>query len=201
MTAGEIMHASVQVPRGVATLRDLGIEDLEPIVRYWFSSGEEFLDFMGVDRKRLGTMEDTYQRFRRAIRTGDPNQKSFALAITLNGELAGYTLLNRYTPETNYSHWHITVPNLRASGISTALYPYRIKTYFDLVPMERLIHQTRTRNTAVNRMLEKYVPVAESCHVEQPDGVALPGDFYLRYVGRADVPKLFARAAELRDVR
>jgi len=128
-----------------------------------------------------------------------PNQKTFALAIALNGALVGYTLLNRCTPETNYGHWHITVPSLRAAGISTALYPHRVKVYFDLVPIMRLIHQTRTRNIAVSRMLDKFVPVAETCHVEQPDGVALPGEFHLRYVLRTDVPKLFARAAEMRQ--
>ncbi len=68
-------------------------------------------------------------------------------------------------------------PTLRASGISTALYPHRVKAYFDLVPIMRLIHQTRTRNIAVNRMLDKFVPAAETCHVEQPDGVALPASF------------------------
>jgi hypothetical protein len=192
------LHASVKTPRGVAALRDFAVEDVDAIVRYWFTSGDEFLDFMGIDRERLGTMEDTRHRFLRAIRTGDPSQRTFALAITLDGELAGYTLLNRHTPETNYGHWHITVPQLRAAGISTALYPHRIKTYFDLVPIERVIHQTRTRNTAVNRMLDKYVPVSETCRLEHPDGVALPGEFHLRYVQRADVPKLFARAADLR---
>ena len=194
-------HASVKLPGGVAALRDIAADDIESIVRYWFTSGEEFLDFMGVDRRRLGTMEDTRQRFLCAIRTGAPSQKTFALAVTLDGELAGYTLLNRHAPETNYSHWHIMLPHLRGSGISTALYPYRIKTYFDLVPIERLIHQTRTRNTAVNRMLDKFVAVSETCHVEQPDGVARPGEFHLRYVMRADIPKLFARAAELRGVQ
>ena len=99
------------MPTGVAALRDLVAEDVDALVSYWFTSGDEFLDFMGVDRKRLGTTEDTRQRFLRAIRTGDPSQRTFALAITLDGELVGYTLLNRYTPETNYGHWHITVPH------------------------------------------------------------------------------------------
>jgi hypothetical protein len=192
------VHSSVTIPLGVAALRDFATEDIEAVVSYWFTSGDKFLDFMGVDRERLGTMDDTRRRFLRAIRTGDPSQKTFALAITLNGELAGYSLLNRYSPDTNYGHWHITTPNLRGSGISTALYPHRIKIYFDLVPIQRLIHQTRTRNIAVNRMLDKYVPVAETCHIERPDGVALPGEFHVRYVQREDIPKLFARAAELR---
>jgi hypothetical protein len=191
------VYASVRLPNGVAELRDLALGDVGALVRYWFTSGDDFLDFMGIDRQRLGTMEETRQRFLRAVRTGDPDQKAIALAVALDGKLAGYTLLNRYTPQENYGHWHITVPSLRASGISTALYPHRIKTYFGLAPIERLIHQTRTRNVAVNRMLDKYVPVAETRQVEQPDGVAQPGEFHLRYVLREDIPKLFARAAEL----
>jgi len=188
------MHSSVELPLGTAALRDLSEDDIEAVVNYWFTSSDDFLDFMGVDRTRLGTAEQTRQRFLSAIRTGDLDQKTIALAIVLNGNLVGYTLLNRYALETNYSHWHIIVPALRGAGISSALYPHRIKAYFDLVPIERLIHQTRTRNVAVNRMLDKYVPVAETCHVEQPDGVALPGEFNLRYVSRGDVPKIFATA-------
>jgi hypothetical protein len=103
-------------------------------------------------------------------------------------------LLNRYTPENNYSHWHITDPALRASGLSTALYPHRIKAYFDSAPIKRLTHQTRTRNIGVNRMLDRYVPVAETRYIERPDGVALPGEFHLRYVSRKDIPGLFETA-------
>jgi hypothetical protein len=106
-------------------------------------------------------------------------------------------LLNRYSKETNYSHWHITNPDLRASGLSMALYSHRIKTYFDSVPMERLIHQTRTRNIGVNRMLDKHVPIAETRYVEDPGGVALPGEFHLRYVRREDIPGIFERARKL----
>ena len=182
---------------GLAELRALDPADIEAIVRFWYNSGDEFLDFLGIDRSLLGTEDDTRQRFLRAIPTGDQDQRSIAFAITVNGQFSGYTLLNRYTPEFNYSHWHIIDPRLRASGLSTALYPYRIKTYFDAVRIDRLIHQTRTRNTGVNRMLDRYVPVAETLHIEHPDGVALPGEFHLRYVFREDIPRFFERAAGL----
>jgi hypothetical protein len=186
-------YASVNTPLGIAELRDLGPDDLDAIVHFWYASGDEFLDFLGIDRARLGTAEETRQRFLGAIRTGDPDQQCLALAITVDGGFAGYTLLNRYTAEINYSHWHITNPRLRGAGLSTALYPHRIKTYFDLAPIERLIHQTRTRNLAVNRMLDKHVPVTETRHLEDPDGVALPGEFHLRYVFRKDVPSFFKK--------
>jgi hypothetical protein len=188
------LHASVHTGVGLAELRDLAREDVDAIVRFWYDSRDEFLEFLGIDRSRLGTEEHTRQRFLRAIPNGDPDQLNMAFAITVNGRFAGYTLLNRYTPETNYSHWHITNPSLRASGLSTALYPYRIRTYFDSAPIDRLTHQTRTRNVGVNRMLDRHVPVAETRFIEHPDGVALPGEFHLRYMFRKDIPGLFERA-------
>ena len=188
------IFASVETRVGTAELRMLQAADVEAVVRFWHESGDEFLDYLGIDRTRLGTEDDTRQRFLRALPSGDPQQSSLAFAIDVDGRLAGYSLLNRYTPEVNYSHWHIIHPDLRASGLSSALYPCRIRMYFDVAPMDRLTHQTRTRNTAVNRMLDKYVPVAETRYVENPDGVALPGEFHMRYVRREDIPGFFARA-------
>jgi hypothetical protein len=86
---------------------------------------------------------------------------------------------------------------LRAKGLSTALYPLRIRAYFEVAPIARLIHQTRTRNLAVNRMLDKFVPISETMYIEKPDGFAAPGEFHLRYVRREDVPAILARAAAL----
>jgi RimJ/RimL family protein N-acetyltransferase len=188
---------SVATPSGVARLRDLTAADIPPIVDYWLSMPEEPLAFMGVDRQRLGSHDEIQRRFSSAIRTGDASQPNIALAITLDDRLVGYTLLNRYSAEVNYSHWHIIVPALRAKGLSTALYPHRIQAYFEIAPIAQLIHQTRTRNVAVNRMLDKFIPVAETKHIEKPDGVASPGEFHLRYVRREDIPAILARAAQL----
>jgi hypothetical protein len=109
----------------------------------------------------------------------------------------GYTLLNRYSEDVNYSHWHIIIPDVRARGLSTTLYPFRIKAYFDLVPISRLIHQTRTRNLGVNRMLDKFVAVSETKFIDKPDGVASPGEFHFRYVRREDIQRFFYRAVNL----
>ena len=185
------VHASVDTRIGVAGLRDLGADDIEPVVRYWHDGGDEHLRRMGIDRALLGTRDDTRQRFVRALRRGEVEQRNLAFAITLDEALVGYTLLNRYAPDDNYSHWHVIDPGMRAAGLSTALYPHRIKMYFDLTPMMRLIHQTRVTNVGVNRMLDRFVPVAETRFVERPDGVAQPGEFHLRYVLRADVPRFF----------
>jgi hypothetical protein len=189
--------ASVKTANGFTGLRDLIPADLPAIADYWLLSPDEYLNSMGVDRQRLGSSDDIHRRFSTAIPTGDPNQSSISLAITLDERLVGYTLLNRYSGEVNYSHWHIIVPNLRARGLSTALYPCRIKAYFDLAPISQLIHQTRTSNVGVNRMLDKFVPISETKFIDKPDGVARPGEFHLRYVRRQDIPTIFARAEKL----
>jgi len=192
--------ASVKTVLGIAGLRDITSADLPAIVDYWLLSPIENLDFMGVDRQRLGSSEDIYRRFENGTRTGDPSQSAIALAITLDERLVGYTLLNRYSEDVNYSHWHIIVSNLRGKGLSTALYPHRIKAYFDVAPISQLIHQTRTRNLGVNRMLDKFISVSETKIIDRPDGVARPGEFHVRFVRREDIPRLFIRAAELRII-
>jgi RimJ/RimL family protein N-acetyltransferase len=189
---------SVKVASGVAGLRDITSADIPTIVNYWILAPDEYLTSMGVDRQRIGTLEDIYRRFANAIRTDDVRQSNIALGITLDERLVGYTLLNRYSDDVNYSHWHIIVPNLRAKGLSSALYPHRIRAYFEVAPISQLIHQTRTTNVGVNRMLDKFVPVSETKFVEKPDGVANPGEFHLRYVRREDIPGIFALAAEVR---
>lgn len=192
--------ASLKTVHGIAGLRDLTPADLPAIVDYWLLSPVEYLDFMGVDRQLLGSSEDIHKRFVNAVRTSDPNQSTIGFAIALDEQFVGYTLLNRYTEDVNYSHWHIIASRLRGRGLSTALYPYRIKAYFDVAPISRLIHQTRTRNLGVNQMLDKFIAVSETKLIDKPDGVACPGEFHVRFVKREDIPRFFARAAELRRI-
>jgi RimJ/RimL family protein N-acetyltransferase len=118
---GPVRYGSEAIPAGIAAFRDLVEDDLEAIVRYWYDSGDEYLAFLGIDKARLGTEEDTRARFHRALRSGDPDQRCMAFAITLDDRFVGYTLLNRYTPDSNFSHWHLTDPAARKTGISTAL--------------------------------------------------------------------------------
>ena len=192
-----MIHAEQKTAEGTATLCDAQEADIDWIIDYWYSSTEDYLADMGVDLARLGTPEQARLRYMRALRTGDPTQSSILFAIKLDGRFAGFTLLNQYEPQINYSHWHIADSARRRGGISTALYPHRIKMYFDTTRMERLIHQTRPRNVGVNRMLDKYVAIAETVFVEKPDGVAAPGHFNMRYVYRRDIKRFFEIAGRL----
>jgi hypothetical protein len=162
--------------------------DLDTIVDYLYRP-DPHLDTL-LDRARLPDRAALRERYASWRRTGDPAQMSLLFALRLEGRLAGFTNLLRKTPMENYSHWHIIDPADRADGISSCVYPTRIELYFNLYPAERLIHQTRITNVGVNRMLDKFVPVARTEFVERPDGLARPGEFHIRYVTRADLPRI-----------
>jgi hypothetical protein len=95
--------APVKTANGFAGLRDITAADVPAIVDYWVLTPDQHLTSMRVDRQRIGTQEDIYRRFANAIRTGHAQQSNIALAITLNDRLVGYSLLNRYSDDVNYS--------------------------------------------------------------------------------------------------
>lgn len=170
--------------------------DLDIIADY-FHRPDPHLDTL-IDRARLPGKAALRQRYASWRWVGDPSQMSSVFTLRLDeggrSRLTGFTNLLRKTPADNYSHWHIMEHKDRSGGLSSAVYPMRLELYFALFPIERLIHQTRVTNTGVNRMLDKFVPVAKTEFVEQPDGLARPGEFHIRYVTRADLPRFRAMA-------
>jgi hypothetical protein len=162
--------------------------DLDAIADY-FIRPDAHLDTL-LDRAKMPDKAGLKARYAAWRRTGDPGQMQSVFALRLEGRLIGFTNLLRRSEMENYSHWHILDPDVRAGGISSAVYPTRLDLYFGLFPIERLVHQTRVSNTGVNRMLDRFVPVAKTEFVERPDGLAKPGEFHMRYVMRSDLPRI-----------
>jgi hypothetical protein len=174
---------------------DAGVTDadLDAIADY-FTRPDPHLDTL-LDRAKLPAREKLRERYAMWRYAGDPAQMNSVFALRLDARLIGFTNLLRKTPDENYSHWHIIDPADRAGGVSTAIYPTRIALYFDLFPIDRLVHQTRVSNTGVNRMLDRFVPIAKTEYVEKPDGLARAGEFHIRYVTRTDLPRILAMAS------
>jgi hypothetical protein len=55
----------------------------------------------------------------------------------------------------------------------------------------------RQAKSYVNRVLDKFIPIAGTRFIEKPDGVASPGDFHLRYVTHTGISAIFTRAADM----
>lgn len=199
MPLGPALGRRVQTRTG-ALWFDAGLTDadLDTMADY-FARPDPHLDTL-IDRARMPPKEAVRERYAAWRWSGDPAQMASVFALRLDGRLVGFTNLLRRTADVNYSHWHIIDPAARAGGLSTAIYATRLDLYFELFPIERLIHQTRVTNTGVNRMLDKFVPVAETAFVEKPDGLAKPGEFHMRYVTRADLPRIHEIAKSLANL-
>jgi RimJ/RimL family protein N-acetyltransferase len=208
---GGVVHASMAMRVGQLTLRDARPPEADAFATYWHDSGDQHLAFLGIDRAKLGSREETRARFLRMIRTPATEQASVVFTITLNDEVIGYTNLNRYGPDDNYPHLHTYRSSVRAArqaaggdepgragaGLARVLVGPILGMFFDLFPIRRLVLQTRTRNVGINRALDAYLPAAETRHFDDPDGVAGPGEFHMRYVYRDDVPWMLERSQAL----
>jgi hypothetical protein len=202
---------SLPMRAGLLSIRDAMPSDADAYVNYWHYSGDEIISLLGIDRKRLGTPEDSRKRFFSMIRTPGADQINVLFTITLNAEVIGYSNLNRYGPDDNYAHLHTYRSSVRSalkvrstdvktgSALATVLIGL-IGGYFELFPIRRLVLQTRTTNRWINRALDLYALPVETKYVDNPAGLAAPGEQHLRYVHREDVPWMLERAESLRKV-
>lgn len=165
-------------------LRDLDEDDIETFVAYWHESPPEHLDFLGVDRKKLGTPADTRERFRRSIRSGDPRQERVVFVVTVDGRPVAYTNLHFVSPAKNYIHGHVVDEELRDRGLASLMSLHVIEVAFREFAIDRLILQTRATNDRINHVLEKLGLESAPRHLTEPDGLPTPGDFLVCEIDR-----------------
>lgn len=202
---------SVETRAGVLALRDAVPADLDAYLNYWHYSGERIKEILGIDQAKLGTPADTRERFLSMIRKPGTYPSDVLFTATLNGSVIGYTNMNRYGADEAYVHLHLYRRSLRSvlvartpgaparagAGLAAALIGPGLSMYFRLFPLERLILQTRPENSAINKALDLYAFAAERRYVAHPAGLAAPGEQCLRYVHRADVPRMLRRSQAL----
>lgn len=165
-------------------LRDLDEDDIETFVSYWHESPPEHLDFLGVDRKKLGTPADTRERFWRSIRSGDPRQERVVFVVTVDGRPVAYTNVHFVSPAKNYIHGHVVDEELRDRGLASLMSLRVIEVVFREFAIDRLILQTRATNDRINHVLEKLGLEFAPRHLTEPDGLPTPGDFRVCEIDR-----------------
>lgn len=186
----EYLHTELGEAKVV--LRDLAEDDIETFVAYWHESAPEHLDFLGVDRDKLGTPDDTRERFRRSIRNGDPHQERVVFVVTVDGRPVAYTNLHFVGPEENYIHGHVVDPEMRDRGIASLMSLRVIEVVFREFPIDTLILQTRPTNARINHVLEKLGLEFAPQRLDDPDGLPAPGEFRVCEIDRAFARRLVA---------
>jgi len=202
-------HATVRIRAGLLAVRDAIPADVEAYVNYWHYSGERVKQLLGIDLQRLGTPQDSRERFLRMLPVPDGAPADTIFTITLNDAVIGYTNINWRGPDDSCVHLHTYRGCLRGavegtnrarvgsrSGVAAALFGL-VGGYFELFPLRRVILQTRPTNTWINRALDLYMPPAETKFIADPPGLAAPGDCHVRYVRREDIGWIRTRAESL----
>jgi RimJ/RimL family protein N-acetyltransferase len=178
-------------------LRDLEPADIDALVAYWHDADPEYLDFLGVDRDKLGTADDTRRRFESLIRTGEPDQERIAFVSTLGGVVTSYTNFHLVGPDENYMHAHIIRPAARGKGLASSSFANLMGVVFREFPqIDQLLLVTQPHNEAINRMLTKVGLTFERRWYDDPDGLPRPGWFNLFRFTRQMVESFLAPTRE-----
>ena len=118
-------------------LRDLEPGDIDALVAYWVDADPAYLDFLGVDRVKLGTADDIRARFASMVRSGDPDQDRLVLVSTVDGVVTSYTNFHFVSPDENYMHAHIIRPAARGKGLASSSFANLARAWSRAEPDER----------------------------------------------------------------
>jgi RimJ/RimL family protein N-acetyltransferase len=176
-------------------LRDLEPGDIEALVAYWVDADPEYLDFLGVDRVKLGTADDIRGRFATMIRTGDPDQDRVVFVTTVDGEVTTYVNFHFVSSGENYMHAHTIRPSARGKGLASGTFDELMRVVFrEFRQVEDLLLVTQPHNDHINHVLTKVGLTFERRWYDEPDGLPLPGWFNVFTVARRTVEAFPDRA-------
>jgi RimJ/RimL family protein N-acetyltransferase len=176
-------------------LRDLEPDDIDALVDYWIDADPAYLDFLGVDREKLGSDDDVRRRFASLIRTGDPDQERVAFVSTLDGVVTSYTNFHFVSPEENYMHAHVIRPSARGKGMASSSFANLMRVVFAEFPrVENLLFVTQPHNDRINHLLTRAGLTGELRWYDEPDGLPRPGWFNVFTLTRRMVEAFLAPA-------
>jgi RimJ/RimL family protein N-acetyltransferase len=171
-------HFEIDLQGEVIRLRDLQEEDIPALVSYWADSSPEYIRSIGADPRKVPSRDQLQTTYRSALPENGPGRSRIVLiAESIKGNLIGYTNLSIKSAEESYAHVHILDPAYRSRGVAQALFPRAMRQFFRLVPIRKILMQTSPENQRVNRFLQAVGLTPERVHIENPDGMARPGEF------------------------
>lgn len=185
------------------TVRDMLEEDIETFVSYWHD-GIADLDFLGIDRAKLGSRDDTRARFRQLCRRHGPRDVAVGFTFCRNGAIIGFTNINILGRPDGYVHVHLTDPSAREQGILSAVLwnslPVIAGHLLTEYPINGLVLETRTRNIGINKVVRSSgLTPRFTRYLENPDGLAGAGEFSVFYLDTVIIKTLIAEASGDQD--
>lgn len=182
--------------------RDMVEDDVETFVRYWHDGGAD-LEFLGIDPGKLGTREDTRERFRQFCRRGEPKDVAVGFTFCRDDAVIGFTNINILGRRQGYLHVHLTDPTARRQGILSAILQHSLPVLAGHVlveyPIDGLVLETRTRNVGITKVVRGAgLTPRFTGHLADPDGLAGPGEFAVFHLDARTTTSLIEEANSAR---
>lgn len=158
-------------------VRELQVEDIPLIVKYWLESESEFLESMGVDLKKLPSAENLTNALLHQLSLPFEVKKAFCIIWFMNGKAIGHSNLNPVTYGNGaMMHLHIWKEEYRKMGLGTAFLKLTVPIYFECFKLKELCCEPYALNEAPNRTLarlgfifdKEYDTIPGSINFEQP---------------------------------
>ena len=196
LAEGILMSKDEPIPDGLpmslsaggfeVALRRMDPGDQDVYVGYWH--GIVDLNFLGIDRRKLGTTEDSRRRFA-AMVDGPRPRDALGFTITVEGRPVGFINVNIFGRLYGVPHFHLVDPTVRGRGILYSVLVAGLPAIMRVVEEDAdargLRVEVRTRNVGMNRVLHRlgYQPT-QTVKLLDPDGLAGPGTFHLYKIDR-----------------
>ena len=140
----------------ILSVREIQLDDIEHICRYWLESEPGYLESMGVDLQKLPTRENLTNMLLQQINSPYNLKASYALVWVVDGIPSGHSNVNPVVfGESAFMHLHLWKPDHRQKGIGTRLVQLSLPYFFENLKLKELYCEPYALNPAPNKTLEK----------------------------------------------
>jgi len=137
-------------------VREITIEDIQPLADYWTKSDPGFLVSMGVDLSKLPARSDLVEMLEQQVTQDYSEKKSYAVIWLVDGKPAGHSNINKILfGEEAYMHLHLWNSSNRKIGFGSEFVKKSLPYFFGNCKLKLLYCEPYALNPAPNKTLEK----------------------------------------------
>lgn len=138
------------------SVKELGINEIPTLVKYWTENDDESLVKMGVDLAKLPSLEGLTQFLTQQVNTPIEKRFSYGLIWQIDGRSVGHSNVNKIIfGKEAFMHLHLWQSPNRQKGIGTQLVMLSLPYFFEKLQLEVLYCEPYALNPAPNKTLEK----------------------------------------------
>jgi RimJ/RimL family protein N-acetyltransferase len=156
--------------------RELRESDLDALVAYWHESPPDYLASLGVDLAKLGSPEQTRARLAGSL-DGDGRRTAITVVAEVGGQVVAYTNMRAIDDQTACAHLHTLVRDETVTALVYELFGPVIAAVLEALEVSHLRFETSVENRGINKYLESFGLQPKVVQLENPDGLARPGQF------------------------